>query len=132
MLLILAFVCLAGAIALVGQLVATPKRERQASLRRARADTESDGRIAAEERAMKAPVKMVGPTGLFIFPAMLIVIIAPAMIAPSSPAWNQCSVFGWMVCCSPGWRTVSCQTVKASRSVAASRAAGVRVGSPSV
>ena len=46
MLLILAFVCLAGAIALVGQLVATPKRERQASLRRARAYTESDGRVA--------------------------------------------------------------------------------------
>jgi tight adherence protein C len=46
MLLILAFVCLAGAIALVGQLAATPKRERQASLRRARAYTESDGRVA--------------------------------------------------------------------------------------
>ena len=44
MMLILAFVCLAGAIALVGQLLATPKRERQASLRRARAYTESDGR----------------------------------------------------------------------------------------
>lgn len=45
MLLILAFVCLSGAIALVGQLVAAPKRERQASLRRARAYTESDGRV---------------------------------------------------------------------------------------
>jgi tight adherence protein C len=44
MMLLLAFVCLAGAIALVGQLLATPKRERQASLRRARAYTESDGR----------------------------------------------------------------------------------------
>ena len=29
---------------------------------------------------MKAPVKMIVPTGLFIFPVMLIVIIAPAMI----------------------------------------------------
>ena len=29
---------------------------------------------------MKAPAKIVVPTGLFIFPAMLIVIIAPAMI----------------------------------------------------
>ena len=48
MLLILAFVCLSGAIALVGQLVATPKRERQASLRRARAYTESDGRVRVD------------------------------------------------------------------------------------
>jgi len=38
-------------------------------------------RIAAEEQAMKAPVKMIVPTGLFIFPAMFIVIIAPALIS---------------------------------------------------
>jgi tight adherence protein C len=37
-------------------------------------------RIAAEERAMKAPVKMVLPIGLFIFPSVFIVIIAPALI----------------------------------------------------
>ena len=37
-------------------------------------------RIAAEERATKAPVKMVLPTGLFIFPSVFIVIIGPAMI----------------------------------------------------
>lgn len=37
-------------------------------------------RIAAEERAAKAPVKMVLPTGIFIFPSVFIVIIAPAMI----------------------------------------------------
>lgn len=37
-------------------------------------------RVAAEERAMKAPVKMVVPTGLFIFPAVFIVIITPALI----------------------------------------------------
>jgi tight adherence protein C len=37
-------------------------------------------RVAAEERATKAPVKMVLPIGLFIFPSVFIVIIAPAMI----------------------------------------------------
>jgi tight adherence protein C len=37
-------------------------------------------RVAAEERAMKAPVKMVLPIGLFIFPSFFIVIIAPALI----------------------------------------------------
>jgi tight adherence protein C len=37
-------------------------------------------RVAAEERAMKAPVKMVLPIGLFIFPSVFIVIIAPAVI----------------------------------------------------
>ena len=29
---------------------------------------------------MKAPVKMIVPTGLFIFSVMFIVVIAPAMI----------------------------------------------------
>jgi tight adherence protein C len=37
-------------------------------------------RIAAEERATKAPVKMVLPIGVFIFPSVFIVIIAPALI----------------------------------------------------
>jgi tight adherence protein C len=38
-------------------------------------------RLAAEERAMKAPVKMVLPIGVFIFPSILIVIIAPAVLS---------------------------------------------------
>jgi tight adherence protein C len=49
-------------------------------LRTQATDARHRRRIAAEERAMKAPVKMIVPTGLFIFPAMFIVLIAPAMI----------------------------------------------------
>jgi tight adherence protein C len=35
---------------------------------------------AAEEKAMKAPIKMLFPTALFIFPAMFLVVLGPAML----------------------------------------------------
>jgi len=44
------------------------------------ADTRLRRQAAAEERAMKAPIKMLFPTVLFIFPAMFLVILGPAFI----------------------------------------------------
>src|SRR5215204_838599 len=44
------------------------------------ADTRMRRQAAAEERAMKAPIKMLFPTVLFIFPAMFLVILGPAFM----------------------------------------------------
>jgi tight adherence protein C len=44
------------------------------------ADSRVRRQTAAEEKAMKAPIKMMFPTVLFIFPAMFIVLLGPAIL----------------------------------------------------
>jgi tight adherence protein C len=44
-------------------------------------DTRLKRQAAAEEKAMKAPIKMLFPTVIFIFPAMFIVVLGPALIS---------------------------------------------------
>jgi tight adherence protein C len=44
------------------------------------ADTRMRRQAAAEERAMKAPIKMLFPTVLFIFPAMFLIFLGPAFL----------------------------------------------------
>jgi tight adherence protein C len=44
------------------------------------ADTRLRRQAAAEEKAMKAPIKMLFPTVIFIFPAMFIVLLGPALM----------------------------------------------------
>jgi len=44
------------------------------------ADTRLRRQAAAEERAMKAPIKMMFPTAIFIFPSLFAVVLGPAML----------------------------------------------------
>jgi tight adherence protein C len=44
------------------------------------ADTRLRRQAQAEEKAMKAPIKMLFPTVLFIFPAMFLIILGPAFL----------------------------------------------------
>ena len=43
-------------------------------------DSRLKRQAAAEEQAMKAPIKMLFPTVIFIFPAMFLVVLGPAIL----------------------------------------------------
>ena len=43
-------------------------------------DTRNRRQAAAEEKAMKAPIKMIPPTAIFIFPAIFLVVLGPAFL----------------------------------------------------
>jgi len=43
-------------------------------------DTRQRRQAAAEEKAMKAPIKMIPPTAIFIFPAIFLVVLGPAFL----------------------------------------------------
>jgi tight adherence protein C len=44
------------------------------------ADSRLRRQAAAEEKAMKAPIKMLFPTALFIFPSLFLVVLGPALL----------------------------------------------------
>jgi tight adherence protein C len=50
------------------------------TLRNLADDARQKRRLAAEELAAKAPVKMLLPTALFIFPALFVIILGPAFL----------------------------------------------------
>jgi tight adherence protein C len=50
------------------------------TLRVQAADARTRRQLAAEEKAMKAPITMLFPTALFILPAMFIVVLGPALL----------------------------------------------------